>query len=120
MEIKTVIKTEREYKRVLKRASELMDLPDGSPEDVELELLALLIDDYERRHYPIEPPEPVEAIKFRMEQRGYTKKDLARILGGQNRASEILLKKRTLTLNMIRRLTEEWNMSADILIGNTR
>jgi len=117
MELKSIIKTKKEYKHALIRAEKLMELPDGSPEDEELEILALLIDDYENRNYPIEPPDPIEAIKFRMEQNGYTNKDLAKVIGGANRASEILKGKRKLTINMIRNLISTWNMSADSLLG---
>jgi len=117
LKVEGVIKTEKEYKKALKRAEKLMLLPENSPEDKELELLSLLIEDYENKHYPIEPPDPIEAIKFRMEQQGLTQKDLAKVLGGSNRASEVLNRKRNLSLKMIRKLKAEWNMSAEILIG---
>ena len=84
--------------------------------ETELEVLALLIEDYEERHYPISPPDPIEAIKFRMEQGGMKQADLARILGQKSRTSEILNKKRKLTLKMVRVIGNKLNISAEFLV----
>ncbi|HEY4125228.1 MAG TPA: helix-turn-helix domain-containing protein [Rhizomicrobium sp.] len=79
-------------------------------------MLATLIDLYETEHYPMDPPDPVEAIKFRMEQQGLTRKDLERMIGTRTRVAEVLNRKRSLSINMIRRLHEELGISADVLI----
>lgn len=88
----------------------------GTPEADRFELLALVIADYEAKHWPIEPPDPVEAIKYRMEQAGYERKDLADLLGSRSRASEILSRKRPLTMEMARKLNREWGIPAESLI----
>ncbi|NPA43714.1 MAG: helix-turn-helix domain-containing protein [Chlorobi bacterium] len=110
------IKTEADYQQALARLEEIFDAVPGTPEGDELEVLSLLIEDYEEKHFPIEAPDPVEAIKFRMEQLGMTQKDLARILGYRSRASEILNKKRKLTLDMIRKISRELHIPPEVLI----
>jgi len=110
MEIKA-IKTEHDYNEALKRLEVIFD--SGGDE---LEVLAILIENYENEHYPIEMPDPIEAIKFRMEQLGYNQDDLAKIIGLQNPASEIMDKKRKLSLKMIRQLHEKLNIPTDVLI----
>jgi HTH-type transcriptional regulator/antitoxin HigA len=85
-----------------------------------LDILATLIDAYEAEHHPIDPPDPIEAIKFRMEQQGLTRKDLERILGTRTRVSEVLNRKRGLSINMIRRLHNKLGISADVLIRSTK
>lgn len=113
-----IIKTEEQYQSYLAEVAKLAARdPDlQSKEGGRLELLAKLIEDYERERYKFQKPEPVEAIIFRMEQQGLRQKDIADLLGGKNRASEILAKKRALTLPMIRAVYEKLNIPADILI----
>ena len=94
----------------------IFDAKKGSAEGDELELLSILIDNYEKIHYPIGLPDPIEAIKFRMEQMNYTQKDLANILGIKSRASEILNRKRKLSLEMIRQLHSKLKIPTEILI----
>ncbi len=81
-----------------------------------MDILATLVDTYEARHFPMDPPDPVEAIKFRMEQQGLTRKDLEAILGTRTRVAEVLNRRRSLSINMIRRLHEKLGISAEVLI----
>ena len=111
-----ILKTEKEYNASLERIEALMDAPPGSAEEEELELLALLVEKYEQEHYPIELPDPVEAIKFRMEQEGLTRKDMIKYLGSQSKVSEVLNYKRPLSLTMIRALNVGLNIPAEVLI----
>ena len=111
-----VIKTEEEYKQVLKRLEVIFDAEPGTTEGVELDLLSLLIDNYEKIHYPIDLPDPIEAIKFRMEQMNYKPKDLAYIIGFRSRVSEVLGKKRKLTLDMIRKINKQMHISTEVLV----
>src|SRR5687768_299904 len=111
-----VIKTEKEYQKALRRLEMIFDATRNSKEGDELELLSLLIDNYEQEMAPIEFPDPIEAIKFRMEQLGYKQKDLADALGLKSRVSEILNRKRKLTLDMIRKLNEELGIPTDVLV----
>jgi HTH-type transcriptional regulator/antitoxin HigA len=115
MDIKP-IKTEIDYQNALKRLEVIFDAKPGTPEGDELEILGLLIDDYETKHFPIDLPDPIEAIKYRMEQLGYTQNDLSKILGQKSRASEILNKKRKLSLEMIRKLNQILNIPTNVLI----
>ena len=112
----TLIKSEEEYRKSLERLEQLFDAPEGTPESDEANILALLIDDYENKHYPIDAPDPIEAIKIRMEEMHLKQVDLAPVLGGRNRASEVLNKKRKLTVEMIRNLSAYLNLSASLLI----
>ncbi|MCX6055617.1 MAG: ImmA/IrrE family metallo-endopeptidase [Chloroflexi bacterium] len=114
--IEKVIKTEKEYQIALEELEPLMDAVPGSKEEQELELLALLIEKYEDEHFPISLPDPVDAIKFRMEQQGLTQKELIPYLGSQSKVSEILNRKRPLTLTMIRNLHEGLEIPAEVLI----
>lgn len=111
-----VIKTERDYQKALKRLETIFDSKKRSKNGDELELLSLLIDNFEKEKFPIELPDPIEAIKFRMEQLGYTQKDLTKVIGLKSRVSEILSKKRKLTLDMIRKLNEVLGIPTDVLI----
>lgn len=88
----------------------------GTPDADRFDLLALVIADYEAKHWPIDPPDPVEAIKYRMEQGGYRQRDLAILLGSRSRASEILSRKRALTLDMAWKLNREWGIPAEALL----
>jgi HTH-type transcriptional regulator / antitoxin HigA len=103
MNIKPV-RNEKDLKRALSRIDRIIDAKKGSPEFDELEVLTTLVEAYENLHHEIEPPDPVEAIKFRMEQKGLRNTDLTSIMGGKNRVSEVLLRKRPLSLRMIRNL----------------
>ncbi len=111
-----LIKNEHDYQNALSRLDRIFDAPTGSAESDEADVLALLIDDYENQHYPIEAPDPVEAIKIRMEEMQLKQKDIAPSLGGKNRASEILNRKRKLTIEMIRNLSEKLNLPVSLLI----
>jgi HTH-type transcriptional regulator/antitoxin HigA len=115
MEIKP-IKTEKDYNNALKRLDIIFDAKNGTAEGDELEVLGILIDQYENEHFPIGLPDPIEAIKFRMEQMGYNQNDLANIVGLKSRASEILNRKRKLSLEMIRKLHEVLHIPTDVLI----
>jgi len=115
MEIKP-IKSEKDYNQALERLETIFDAKLGSAEGDELEVLGILIDRYENEHFSIGLPDPIEAIKFRMEQMGYNQNDLATIVGLKSRASEILNRKRKLSLEMIRQLHEKLNIPTDVLI----
>lgn len=115
MEIKP-IKNEKDYQKALKRLEVIFDAKPGSKEGDELEILSILIEKFENENYPVDLPDPVEAIKFRMEQLGIKQKDLAETIGFKSRVSEILNKKRKLTLEMIRRLNRELSIPTDVLI----
>jgi HTH-type transcriptional regulator/antitoxin HigA len=110
------IKTKKDHQNALVRLEKIFDAKPGSKEGDELEVLGILIDSYEKSHYPIDYPDPIEAIKFRMEQLGYNQSDLANVVGLKSRASEILNKKRKLTLEMIRNLHDTLNIPTDVLI----
>lgn len=110
------IKNEQDYQNALARLEVIFDAKRDSSEGDELEILGVLIDQFENEHFPIGLPDPVEAIKFRMEQLGYTQSDLARVIGLKSRASEILNKKRKLSLDMIRQLHDKLNIPTDVLI----
>jgi HTH-type transcriptional regulator/antitoxin HigA len=112
------IKTKKDYQKALDRLELIFDAKPGSNEGDELEILGILVDQYEKDHFPIGLPDSVEAIKFRMEQLGYNQNDLAKIVGLKSRASEILNNRRKLTLEMIRQLHSELNIPTDVLIQN--
>ena len=110
------IKNEKDYQRALKRLEVIFDAKRGTEEGDELEILAILIDNYESENFPIDMPDPIEAIKFRMEQLGMKQKDLAEVIGFKSRVSEILSKKRKLTLDMIRKLNTTLHIPTEVLI----
>jgi HTH-type transcriptional regulator / antitoxin HigA len=110
------IKTEKEYQEALKRLEEIFDAPIDSQDSEEADVLAILVDEYEKQNYPIETPDPIEAIKIRMEELNLRQVDLIPEIGGKSRVSEILNRKRRLTVGMIRKLTKKLNLSADILV----
>jgi HTH-type transcriptional regulator/antitoxin HigA len=112
-----VIKTESEYAASLARAEKLMDAKPGTAQGDELEILSLLIHDYEGRAFPIDKPNPVAAIRFRMAQQGLTNKDLVPYLGSRSRVSEVLSGRRSLSLKMIRALVSGLRIPADVLLG---
>ena len=110
------IKTEKDYQTALKRLEQIFDASPKTKAGDELDILTMLIEKYENEHYAIDAPDPIEAIKFRMEQMGYKQKDLAKIIGYKGRVSEILNRKRKLTLEMVRNLHEKMNIPLESLI----
>ena len=114
------IRTERDYDAVLREVDDLMDAAPGTPRGERLDVLVTLIEAYERRHWAIEAPDPIEAIRVRMEQRNLRRSDLEPMIGSRARVSEILSGKRALTLPMIRRLSAGLDLRADVLIQEPR
>lgn len=112
------IKTESDYRLALKRLEEIFDAPTGTEESDEADVLGLLVDEYEKKHYSIDAPDPIEAIKIRMEDMSLKQVDLIDAIGGRSRVSEILNRKRKLTVDMIRKLTKRLNISAKVLIND--
>jgi HTH-type transcriptional regulator/antitoxin HigA len=110
------IKSETDYKNALKRLEEIFDAPIGTSESDEADILGLLVDEYEKKHYPIEAPDPIEAIKIRMKELQLKQVDLVEVIGSKSRVSEVLNRKRKLTIEMIRNLTKRLNLSPDLLI----
>ncbi|AKA33849.1 helix-turn-helix domain-containing protein [Flagellimonas lutaonensis] len=110
------IRNEKDYQNALKRLEEIFDAKKGTKKGDELEILSILIDNYENENFPIEMPDPIEAIKFRMEQMGMKQKDLAEVVGFKSRVSEILNRKRKLTIDMIRRLNTSLRIPTEVLI----
>jgi len=111
------IKTPQEHRAALARIDQLMDARAETPEATELEVLAILVERYEREEFPIEAPSPIDAIRFRMEQMGYSQADLARLLNSRSRASEIMTGSiKRLSIGMIRRLHDQWHIPAEVLI----
>lgn len=115
-----VIKTEADYEAALAHVAELMDAQPGSSEEEELDLFSLLVVQYEQEHFPIAPPDPVEAILFRMEQEGLTRKDLAAYIGSPSKVSEVLNRKRPLSLTMIRALRAGLGIPTEVLVQDSR
>ena len=107
------IRTKQDYEAALVEVERLWGAKAGTPEGDRLDVLATLIDSYEAEHYPMDPPDPIEAIKFRMEQQGLTRKDLEEIIGTRTRIAEVLSRKRGLSIAMIRRLHERLGISAE-------
>jgi HTH-type transcriptional regulator / antitoxin HigA len=112
------IKTDVDYRAALKRLEVLFDAKLGTQESDELEILGLMVDEYEKKHYPIEAPDPIEAIKIRMEEMRLKQVDLVDAIGGKSRVSEVLNRKRKLTVEMIRNLTRRLNLSPGLLIND--
>ncbi len=110
------IKTEKEYDSTLTRLDEIFDAIPGTAEGDEAEILALLIEDYENKYHFIEAPDPIEAIKIRLEEMNLKQNDLIGVIGGKSRVSEVLNRKRKLTIEMIRQLTKKLRISPSILI----
>jgi len=117
MEIKP-IKTEKDYEKSLERLELIFDANPNSKEGDEAEILSMLIDSYENKYYPIKAPDPIEAIKIRMEEMNLKQKDLVGVIGGKSRVSEILNKKKKLTVEMIRELEKILHISASVLVNN--
>jgi len=116
MDIKP-IKTERDYNNAIERIEKLWGAKKDTQKGDEMDLLITLVESYEMKHYPILPPDPIDAIKFRMEQMDMKKTDMIPYLGGQNRVSEVLNRKRNLSLNMIKSLYKNLKIPAEILLN---
>ena len=114
------IGTKADYEAALVVIERLWGARAGTPEGDRLDILATLVDAYENEHYPMDPPDAIEAIKFRMEQQGLDRKDLAAILGSRTRVAEVLNRRRGLSINMIRRLHEKLGISVEVLIRPIR
>ena len=114
------IRSDADYEAALAEVERLWGGPSGTSEGDRLDVLATLIDAYEAEHHPIDPPDPVEAIKFRMEQQGLSRKELEPLIGTRTRVAEVLSRKRALSIGMIRRLHEGLGISADVLIRPSR
>ncbi|NLN25395.1 MAG: transcriptional regulator [Bacteroidetes bacterium] len=112
------IKTDKDYRDALARLEIIFDAPINTEEGDEAEILSLLIENYENEHYPIDAPDPIEAIKIRMEELNMRQKDLVGIIGGKSRVSEILNRKKKLTVDMIRDLEKILQISASVLVSN--
>lgn len=117
MELKP-IKTDKDYRNALERLDVIFDAPIDTKEGDEAEILSLLLENYENEHYRIEAPDPIEAIKIRMEELNMRQKDLVGIIGGKSRVSEILNRKKRLTVDMIRDLERILQISASVLVNN--
>ena len=113
----TPIKNKTDYNKALKQIDNLWDAKPNTPRGDKLDVLVTLVEAYEQKNYPISPPDPIEAIKFRMEQMGLTQSDLAEAMGGKNRASEVLNGKRNLTIKMARELHKRFNIPAESLLS---
>lgn len=111
-----IIKTEAEYQAALARVAELMDAAPGSPEEDELELFAMLVEQYEKERWPIELPDPIDAIEFRMEQAGLKRKDLVQYIGSPSKVSEVMNRKRPLSVTMMRAMHEGLGIPAEVLL----
>src|SRR5713226_840166 len=114
------IRSTTDYKKALAEVERLWGARSGTPAGDRLDVLATLIDAYEAEHYPMDPPDPIAAIKFRMEQQGLTRRDLEDIIGTRTRIAEVLNRKRGLSIGMIRRLHERLGISAEVLIRPSR
>jgi HTH-type transcriptional regulator / antitoxin HigA len=114
------IRTEADHERAMAEVERLWGAKDGTPEGDRLDVLITLIEAYEKEVYPFDPPDPIEAIQFRMEQLGLTRKDLEPFIGSRARVAEVMNRKRGLSIDMIRRLNEGLGISGDILIRPTR
>ncbi len=114
------IRNDDDHRQALEEIDRLWGFAEGSPEAETLDVVVTLVAAYEAQHHAIEPPDPIEAIRFRMGQQGLTRKDLEPMIGGRARVSEVLTGKRPLTLPMIRRLRQGLGISADVLVGGKR
>ena len=112
------ITTKKQYENALEKIELLIDCKEGSKEEQYLEAISILVHEYEKKQYPIEAPDPIEAIKIRMEEMPLKQIDLVNEIGGKSRVSEILNKKRKLTVEMIRKLTTRLNLSPELLIND--
>jgi HTH-type transcriptional regulator/antitoxin HigA len=114
------IRTEADYEAALSEVERLWGARSGTADGDRLDILAILVDAYESEHFPMEPPDPIDAITFRMEQQGLSRKDLEGMIGTRTRVAEVLNRRRGLSINMIRRLHERLGISAEVLIRPPR
>lgn len=114
------IRSEADYDKALAEIERLWGTKSGTPQGDRLDVLATLVEAYEVEHHPMEPPDPVEAIKFRMEQQGLTRRDLEPLIGTRTRVAEVLNRRRSLSITMIRRLHDRLGISAEVLIRPSR
>ncbi len=114
------IKTESDYEQALSEVEKLWGAEEGTKKGNKLDVFLILIDNYENEHHPIDPPDPIEAIKFRMEQMNLSRKDLEKYIGPRGRVSEVLNRRRSLSLNMIRNLHSQLHIPLESLIGESR
>src|SRR5260370_5496168 len=114
------IRTKADYNRALSQVERLWVAKSGTPKGDRLDVVATLIDAYETRHYPMDPPDQIEAIQFRMEQQGLSRKDLEPMIGTRARVAEVMNRRRSLSIGMIRRLHDQLGISAEVLIRPTR
>jgi HTH-type transcriptional regulator / antitoxin HigA len=114
------IRNKVDYEAALGEVERLWGAKSGTPRGDRLDVLATLIEAYEAKHFPVDPPDPIEAIRFRMEQQGLSRKDLEPMIGTRNRIAEVLNRKRGLSIEMIRNLHEKLGISAEVLIRPTR
>ena len=119
MEIKP-IRTKTDYERTLREIERLWGAQEGTPDADRLDVLAILVDAYEQKHFPIDPPDPIEAIRFRLEQQGLDPRALIGIIGSRSRVYEVMQRKRALSLEMIRRLHQRFGIPAEVLIRPSR
>ena len=117
MSYNKLLKTKTDYNNALKRIDEIFDAKKGTAESDELELLVALVELYEKEHFPIEAPDPISAIKFRMEQEGLSNEDMVQYLGSKSRVSEVFSRKRSLSIAMIRKLVIGLHIPAEVLLG---
>src|ERR1700736_3963397 len=114
------IRTKTDYKAALAEVERLWGTKSGTPKGDRLDVLATLIDAYEKRHYPMDPPDPIEAIQFRLEPQGLSRKDLVPLIAPRARVAEVMSRRRSLSIEMIRRLHKQLGISAEVLIRPTR
>lgn len=114
------IRSKADYRKALKEIERFWGAKSGTPAGDRLDVLATLVDAYEAEHYPMDPPDPVEAIKFRMEQQGLSRKDLEPLIGTRTRVAEVLNRKRNLSISMIRRLHKHLGIAPEVLIRPTQ
>jgi HTH-type transcriptional regulator / antitoxin HigA len=119
MEVKP-IRTRADYERALREIERLWGAREGTPDGDRLDVLATLVEAYEQKHFPIDPPDPIEAIRFRLEQQGLHPRALVGVIGGRSRVYEVMHRKRALSLEMIRRLYERFGIPAEVLIRPVR
>lgn len=112
------IKTDKEYEEALQKLEKIFDAKPNTKEGDEAEILSILIEDYEDRHFPIEAPDPIEAIRIRMEEMDLKQKDFVELIGSKSKISEVLNRKKKLSLDMIRVFEKKLNLSASLLISN--